>query len=222
MLMSGACGQFMYRQHRARFIPTALWCDLSVTEFLMRKMAQNVFMQTSVWLVSRDLTEAAGPWDASLSLDDDGEYFCRVLLASDGVRFVPEARVYYRISGSSSLSYVGRSNKKLESQWRSMRSYVGHLLALEDSPRSRSACARFLQDWLIYFYPDRLDIVKQAQQLAEDLGEHLEIPQLSWKYSWIQALFGWGLAKRAQVFLPSEKLRFKRMWDKTLFCLNMP
>ena len=75
-------------------------------------MQLNLYMQTASWLVSRELAEAAGPWDTRLLGDDDGEYFCRVLLASDGVRFVPEAKVYYRTSGTSSLSYIGNSDKK--------------------------------------------------------------------------------------------------------------
>jgi len=57
------------------------------------QLGQNLYMQTATWLVSRELTEAAGPWDTRLLGDDDGEYFCRVLLASNGVRFVPEAKV---------------------------------------------------------------------------------------------------------------------------------
>ena len=53
-------------------------------------------MQTATWLVSRELAEAAGPWDTRLLGDDDGEFFCRVLLASEGTRFVKESKVYYR------------------------------------------------------------------------------------------------------------------------------
>src|SRR5438132_8451431 len=112
-LLSSAWGDFMYRSRRAKFTPTALWYDLSPTEWLIRKMGKNLHMQTATWLVSRDLTEAAGPWDTRLLADDDGEYFCRVLLASDGVRFVPEARVYYRESGSNTLSCLRRSERQL-------------------------------------------------------------------------------------------------------------
>ena len=46
-------------------------------------------MQNATWLVSRELAEAAGPWDEQLHYDQDGEYFDRVLLISEGVRFVP-------------------------------------------------------------------------------------------------------------------------------------
>src|SRR5437879_8909068 len=112
-LLSSTWGRFLYRYYRADFAPSGLWCDLTPTEWLLRKMGQNLHMQTATWLVSRELTEAAGPWDTRLLADDDGEYFCRVLLASDGVRFVPEARVYYRESGSNTLSCLRRSQRKL-------------------------------------------------------------------------------------------------------------
>ena len=83
-LLSSAWGSFMYRPRRVRFMPTSLWHDLAPAEWLIRKMGENLHMQTATWLVSRELTEAAGPWNTELAVDDDGEYFCRVLLASDG------------------------------------------------------------------------------------------------------------------------------------------
>jgi glycosyltransferase involved in cell wall biosynthesis len=217
ILLSSARGHFMHRPYRTQFIPTALWCDMSPAEFLLRKLGQKVFMQTSVWLVSRELTEAAGPWDISMVFDDDGEYFCRVLLASESVRFVREALVYYRIVGSTSLSYVGRSNKKLDALWRSMQLHIGYLRSLEESDRARAACIRYLQDYLILFYPQRPDIVEQMRKTAKHLGGQLHSPQLPWKYSWIKELFGWDLAKRTQLFLPKMRWSLVRFWDKALF-----
>src|SRR5271157_3095297 len=157
MLFSSPWGQFYYRPERAKFTPSALWVDLSRPEFLIRKMGQNLFMQTSTWLVSRKLTEAAGPWSTSLSADDDGEYFCRVLMASDGIRFVPDAKVYYRYSGTNGLSYIGQSNTKLDSLWRSMQSHIDCLRSLENSERARASCIEYLQTNLIYFYAARKD-----------------------------------------------------------------
>src|SRR5258708_39244065 len=201
-LLSSAWGQFMYRYNRAPFTPTALWNDLSPVEWLLRKMSQNLHMQTATWLVSRELTEAAGPWNTTLLGDDDGEYFCRVLLQSDGVRFVPQAKVYYRDCGAGSLSYVGQSDKKREAQWRSMELHIRYLRALEDSPRTRAACVKYLQNWMILFHPERLDVVEKMQQKAEELGGELKVPRLPWKYSWIETIFGDALASRAQFLLP--------------------
>jgi glycosyltransferase involved in cell wall biosynthesis len=216
-LLSGSWGNFMYRYYRTEFIPSALWCDLAPAEWLVRKMGQNLYMQTASWLVSRELAEAAGPWDTRLLGDDDGEYFCRVLLASSGVRFVPESKVYYRASGSTSLSYIGNSDKKREAQWCSMKLHIDYIRSLEDSERVHAACVKFLQNWMVFFYPERLDIFAQADRLARDLGGKLEPPTLSWKYSWIRAIFGWPLARRAQVTLPRLKWSLVRHWDNALF-----
>ena len=180
-------------------------------------MGQNLYMQTASWLVSRELTQAAGPWDTRLLGDDDGEYFCRVLLASEGVRFVPQAKVYYRASGTSSLSYIGNSDRKREAQWVSMKLHIGYLRSLDDSARARAACVTFLQNWMVFFYPERLDIFGQAQTMAKEIGGQIEAPRLSWKYSWIEALFGWRFARRAQLFLRNIKWSLVRSLDKTLF-----
>jgi glycosyltransferase involved in cell wall biosynthesis len=220
MLLSSAWGQFMYRYYRTQFVPTALWCDLSPVEWLLRKMGQNLHMQTATWLVSRELTEAAGPWNTSLLGDDDGEYFSRVLLKSDGVRFIRGAKVYYRTSGASSLSYIGQSDRKRVAQLRSMDLHIGYLRSLEDSPRVRTACVQYLQNWMVFFYPDRLDLVEQMQQMAMELGGTLEVPRMSWKYSWIEPIFGQVLANQAQIFLPQLKWSFLRTWDKVLFHLE--
>jgi glycosyltransferase involved in cell wall biosynthesis len=217
VLVSGEWGKFIYRSARAKFVPTVLWTDLPKVEWLIRKMGQNLYMQTATWLVSRELTEAAGQWNTRILGDDDGEYFCRVLLASEGVRFVPGARVYYRDAGASSLSYIGASDKKRDAQWLSMKLHIGYLRSLEDSERTRGACVTFLQNWMGSFYPERLDLFGQAEEMARSMGGRLERPRFSWKYSWIEALFGWRLARRAQVSLPNLKWSLVRHWDKALF-----
>jgi PST family polysaccharide transporter len=221
-LFSCSWASFIYRYYRARFVPTPLWCDLSPSEWLIRKMGQNLYMQTATWLVSRELTEAAGPWDTRLLSDDDGEYFCRVLLASDGVQFVPEARVYYRGRGLAirNLSHVGQSARKLEALWLSMQLHIRYLLSIEESERARSACVRYLQTSLICFYPENLSIVEQSNQMAKQLGGQLSSPTLSWKYSWMKMLFGWNLAKRGQLLLLQLRWSSDRSWDRALFRLE--
>jgi glycosyltransferase involved in cell wall biosynthesis len=217
-LLSSAWGHFMYRSHRAQFVPTSLWCDLAPVEWLLRKLGDNLYMQTATWLVSRELTEAAGPWDNRFRWsDDDGEYFCRVLLASDGTHFVPDARVFYRTTSMARLTYAGPREKKMESHMLSMQSHVRYILSLEDSARVRAACLRFLQVGLLAFYPQRPDIVEELENLAGKLGGRLEMPRLRWQYAWIQKLFGWDIGRRAQILLPQLKTSLIRSWDKALY-----
>jgi len=222
VLLSSAFGRFKYRYYRAEFVPTGLWCDLSPAEWLLRKMGQNAYMQTATWLVSRELTEAAGPWDTRLVGDDDGEYFCRVLLASHGTRFVPGAKVFYRAPWVNTLSYMGDSARKLEAHWLSMQLHIRYLQSLEDSERSRAAGLKYLQTSLIYFYPEKEHIVKQAQEIARGLGGELKPPSLPWKYSWFRDIFGWGPAKRLQIFLPRIRWSIEKSWDKALFKVENP
>jgi glycosyltransferase involved in cell wall biosynthesis len=220
VLISGAWGHFMHRADRALFQPSPLWQDLSRAEWLMRKMEHNTYMQTATWLVSRELAIQAGPWDTRLLGDDDGEFFCRVLLASEGTRFVPDAKVYYRQAGTGSLSYIGFSNRKLEAQWISMKLHIKYLTSLQDDARARAACVTYIQNWMTFFYPERMDIFHEAEELAKNLDGKLIPPPLSWKYSWIDKLFGRRLAKRAQVLLPRIKWSLIRSWDKALFQLQ--
>ena len=215
-VLSGPWAQFIYRPSKAIFSPTALWCDLSPREWLIRKMEQNLHMQTATWLVSRELTDRAGPWDMRLSLDDDVEYFCRVLGASIGTRFVPEATVFYRAASSASLCNVDGSREKLESYIQSTILHVRYVRGYADDERVRSACLRYLQRRLPKVFPEMPDLVQKLETLAADLGARLETPKMGGAYSLLEAFFGYGTAKRAQSFLRRSKNGVIRSWDRIL------
>ncbi len=183
-------------------------------------MGENLHMQNATYLVSRPLAEAAGPWDETLHYDQDGEYFARVLVASAGTRFVPEGRVYYRVSGSNRISYIGNSDKKKESLLRSMKLHVQYLRSLEDSDRVKKASLTYLQNWFHNFYPERQDLIAELQALASQLNGHLEEPRLRWKYAWMEPLLGRKTAKQAEMVLPALKGSLLRSWDKAMYDLE--
>ena len=215
-LFSASWGYFMYRPSKAKFVPTALWDDLTPIEWMTRKLEQNLHMQTATWLVSRELTEAAGPWNTELMGDDDGEYFARVLMQSEKVKFVSGKGVYYRITPSARLSHIGRNSLKMEAQLRSMELNINYIRSFADTPRVRTACVTYLQNWLPTFYPERPDLVHRAKQIAATLGGTLTTPSLSWKYAWIQRSFGWSAAKLTESSYNHLKTSVVRRWDKTL------
>lgn len=221
-LLSGEWGRFIHRSHRARFERTDLWADLPPVEWLLLKLARNLYIANACWLVSRELTEAAGPWDETLSTDDDGEYFARVLLHSDGTRFVDGAKMYYRKASFGSVSDIGRSQRKMQDHMRAMRLHIQYIRWLEDSPRVRSACLTLLQTGLDSFYDDRPDLFAEALKLATELGGTLDPPTLSWKYRWIAALFGRPTARRASVLMPRLKWSVIRALDEALLQLERP
>ena len=81
VLLTSALGRFFFRPHRAKIIPNPLWRDLLPVEWLLIKFNENVWMNPAAFLVSRRLSDLAGSWNVHLSLDDDGEYFSRVVAA---------------------------------------------------------------------------------------------------------------------------------------------
>ncbi len=220
VLLSSPWAPFYYRTRHARFVHNSLWQDLSPTEWLLRKLSENLHMQNATWLVSRELTEAAGPWDTRLHYDQDGEYFARVLLASEGTRFVPGTGIYYRVSLSNRISHIGSSIKKKDSLLLAMKLHIQYLRSLEDSERARKACLVYMQNWYHNFYPDQLQSVAELQALADQLQGRLEVPRLRWKYAWMKPIFGWKAAKWAQSALPLIKTSCLRQCDKTIFRLE--
>jgi hypothetical protein len=108
----------------------------------------------------------------------------------------------------------------MEAQLLAMKLQIGYLRAREDSDRVRAACVICLQDWLPSFYPNRPDLVQEAQQLAESLGGRLSLPKASWKFAWIEKLFGFAAAKHTQLYYNQTKCSVLRAWDKMMHSLQ--
>lgn len=53
--------------------------------------------------------------------------------------------------------------------------------------------------------------------MTSELGGELELPRLSWKYSWIKSVFGPELAHKAQIRLPRLKLALLSSYDQLMF-----
>jgi GT2 family glycosyltransferase len=218
-LLSGAFGTFYRRPDKAVFERTSLWRDLSPIDYFLIRFNENACFQTDAWLVSRELTEAAGPWSDIGSPDDDGEYFCRVATKSTRVKFVEDARSYYRQGVGGGL-HLAKSTKALTALFQSKVNCIRHLQLLEDSARTRAAAIRLLQDWMPYFYPEHPEIVERAQQLARELGGELTMPRLKWKYRPIEWLLGYPHAATVSRVLPAFKSRLACNWDALLLTLS--
>jgi glycosyltransferase involved in cell wall biosynthesis len=218
VLLSGVFSTFYFRHQKAKFTPNRLFCDLSPVEYLLIKFSENTWVHPSVWLVSRQMTDAAGPWLDIRSPDDDGEYYCRVVGASRSIEFVAEAKSYWRVGNSRSMSKT-RSSTALEALFFSTVRSIEHLRYLEDSDRSRRACIKFLEDRLLLFLPERPDLVVSAQKAALDLGGQISIPPLKWHYQFVRVLLGANKATKLAWILRSFKDSILSSWDKLLFTL---
>lgn len=209
-LATASWGRFFSSPELARFAPDSLWEPLSPAQWITRKFRDNTFMFPATWLVGRDLIDQAGEWDEQISLDDDGEYMCRLVTASRRVEFVPEARCYYRIGNTTSLSWR-RSERALESAYRSMNLCVDRLLALENSDETRMACLVFVQAVHEQFHPERADLVEGCRARARELGGTLTAPVERPHFRLFRWLVGWEAAKTARARLAGYRLQAARL-----------
>lgn len=70
------------------------------------------------YLVPRQLVGDAGPWDESLTIDQDGEYFARILACSEGVRWEQECYAYYRKFRNRQSVSRGRGTRQIQDRVR--------------------------------------------------------------------------------------------------------
>jgi glycosyltransferase involved in cell wall biosynthesis len=218
-LLTSAWGKFFFRTAKADFRPDALWQDHSGVDWIVARFEHNAWMNPGVWLVSRELTEAAGPWDTRLgrSGDDDGEYVCRLAAASERVEFVAEAQCYYRIGTVGSLNWNMETNEAvLDALMLSLQLAIRTLLDLEDSPRTRHAALSHLRTFSSYFFGSGVRYAERLSAMAAELGGEVRPQGLGWKYAPVQLLLGPKRAKAVMRNWRTAKLIARRNLDSYL------
>jgi glycosyltransferase involved in cell wall biosynthesis len=125
--------------------------------------------QTSIWLTPRHLIEQVGAWDQRLSVNQDGEFFCRVLVASSGIKYSPGSHVYYRSGNKESISQK-KNRRKAEDLLLSYKLYETHVLRHEDSERIKKALSRNYRSFIYQYYDAHKDLVLKAQEYISGLN----------------------------------------------------
>ncbi len=194
VLASGAWARFQGDPSQAVFQPQPNWRDLTGSEFLAQHYEDGSMMHPAAWLAPRALLERAGPWDESLTLNDDGEYFARVMLAAGRIVFCGDARSFYRTGLAASLS--GRTDRRsLESLYRSVDLTIAHLLRADDSPRARTAAANGWK-WIAFeLYPGAPDLARRAEENCRRSGGSRRRLPGGKRFQLAAHLLGWRLAK---------------------------
>lgn len=195
VLASGEWGRFTIVPSDAQFIPEAVYAAGSGVEFLQLHYETGSMMQPGAWLAPRALLDRAGPWDESLSLNDDGEYFARVMLAARRLEHVPGSRCYYRAVSRGSLSRR-RDERALLSLYHSVELTIAHLLAADASLRTRSACAHGWLRLACELYPDQPGLAAQAEAHSRALGGSDRPLPGGRLFQLTSRLFGWRTARR--------------------------
>ena len=200
LVASGRWGRFESDPNATRFVDAPVFCDLEPLAFLRLAAGEGHMMHPAAWLTPRDVADTAGPWDESLSLNDDGEYFARVVLASRGIAFCGEAESYYRSNLTGSLS--GRNDEKAQrSLFRSAELIAPLLLKAEDTPVMRQAIAAVYLRVLHAIYPAPRDLLAKVYARIAEFGGRVTPPPMGPRSAAMAGMFGWKLTRRLQTLL---------------------
>jgi glycosyltransferase involved in cell wall biosynthesis len=89
-------------------------------DWLIDSWMGNGMAANSCWLTPRPVIENSGSWNENLLINQDGEFFCRVLLNVKTIIFSPQGTVYYRSGHIGSIS----NRKSLETMRSQLDSYM--------------------------------------------------------------------------------------------------
>ncbi len=195
---SAEWGRFFGDSSLTRFEPEPVWRDLDPLDWLVQARESHEMLFPAIWLVPRAIVQAAGPWDETLTLGDDGEYFTRVLLQAREVLFCAGARCRYRSGVPGSLSGL-KSPKAWASQFRVIELSETHVRARQDDDRVRRAFALSWQHLAHACYPYEAALAQRALDRASELHPVKIVPDGGLAFRILSRVVGWRIARRLQV-----------------------
>ena len=138
---SGPYGRFYDDPAEATFVPDGGWRDFDpALRWIVEGWPRPFTIPLFWYLTPRSVVDRAGRWDESLVMNQDGEYFTRVLAEASGLAFCPDAVGYYRsgIEGSTSRR---KGRAALESLFKTCQVREDVVLANDRSQEARRAVA---------------------------------------------------------------------------------
>lgn len=166
---------------------------------LLGAFGRSGYVAVHQWLTPRALIEQVGPWEETLTVQDDGEFFSRVVLAARGLRATLAPVAYYRRhAGPTSLSAAYRTDRRhATSMLRALDLIASRAHAACADPRLDAALARQYYSCAVLTYPHAPEISRAAERAALALDPAVRPPVATSRMAaWVRALTGWRTERR--------------------------
>jgi glycosyltransferase involved in cell wall biosynthesis len=127
----------------------------------------GMFYPSHSFLVKKEVVLKAGQWNNHLQINQDGEFFCRILLICNKVGFAKDSYVLYRSTGSNSVSRLN-SIEKAEHAVTSVKLIEGYLIV----SGNKEKCMKYINNCKLYCYGlllnDNKRIIRQNKCFFKD------------------------------------------------------
>jgi len=144
------------------------WSHVPVQSSPREWLLAERMMIPAGWIGSRQLFDSIQPWDVSLLINQDGEYFTRAIVASAGVILEPESRVYYRSGLNDSTSRF--QIEKISSLYRTVQSFDQTLQPLTTNDELKQLIANQYQRFIQKVYPEAHELRREANKRIAQLA----------------------------------------------------
>ncbi len=163
------------------------------------------------WLSPKKLIDKAGFWNEDLSVDDDGEFFCRVILHSNGLISANDAICYYRKFRENRSLSSQAGYKAIKSSLTALQLKQKHLAKYSNELGYKKAFARAYKRMAVSVYPEFRDVVKTCVQNMNQLGGTSHDVTIGGEgIELVKNIFGWKTARFIQFSFRRLMKNFKR------------
>lgn len=160
-------------------------------DLLLDLWTTGEMLQTTCYMVPRQLVIESGGWNEKVLLNQDGEFFSRILMIAKSAFFIPQARVYYRIGEYMTVSKAN-SEKKIASLLYTFINYSKNALVHKDNEKVRKALS-YNFTYFIYLYGNSYpSLYKIAEDEISKLGVGYQVRSKSPRVKLISKIIGFS------------------------------
>ncbi|GAA4084412.1 glycosyltransferase family 2 protein [Mucilaginibacter panaciglaebae] len=154
------------------------------------------------WLIPKEIIDKAGPWNEELTIDDDGEYFCRIILGSKGILKTPGISYYRKYQDPDKIvAYKQNKEKLFKSALKAVLLKRDYLRSRTNNQYAQRAIHRQLMQLAVLFYIDQPALYQQVEKELKHYPAYKFKPVLGGRaINFISGLFGWKVSKILQYY----------------------
>lgn len=159
----------------------SVWHDYRTPiELLVDFVLYQCCLPPSVYLTSMDLINTVGGWDETLTLNDDGEFFARVLRKAQKLLYSKGSVAYYRSTPNSVSKTL---NQTYADSWVRSLIKTSEIITNSQHPLAKEAVCKMMSSCLCNLYPyykkQRAEGEYYLQKVFPDYV--VNYPRLNWK-----------------------------------------
>ena len=172
-------------------------------------------IQPNAWLTPKSLIDKSGYWNETLTVDDDGDFFCRAILQSSKIKYTPFVANYYR-------KYNSNANLSGQSTYAAMKSALEscflkkkYLLTKTADLNAKKAISRIFHEYAVITYPKFKDLSKVAEIESKMIYPHKNTSYYHTTfYKMITPVFGWKISARIAYLKNAIRRSLIKNYDK--------